>query len=173
MKIAFEIGSWRGDTIRELDGYDIIFAIEPVIENYRVLIKNIPNNVVPLCVAIGDKTEISDIYLSKKRSLSDTLIKEDKTRIRKVLIIKWDDLVDILNVKEVEYVKINIEGAEEIFLEGMTKVFPKQMKIQEHSRKGKTNIENLEKLIKEKGYKIVKKDKIEYYLEYEAKVKSN
>lgn len=172
MKIVFDLGAWQGDTTKKLaEQYDIVIAVEPVIENYKVLIKNIPDNVIPLCVAITDKTGMSDIYLDKK-SVSDTLIKGRKrsSDLRKVLTIKWDDLVGMLDIKEVEYAWVNIEGSEEMFLEGMTKVFPNKMIIQEHSRKGKTNLNNLEKLLEEKGYKITRRDKIEYYVEYEKKI---
>jgi len=171
MRIAFDLGAWQGNTTKKLaEQYDVVIAVEPVIENYKVLIKNIPENVIPLCVAITNKTGISDIYLSGKRSLSDTLIKEDNSKIRKVLTIKWNDLVDMLDIKEVEYAWVNIEGSEEMFLEGMSQVFPNKMVIEEHSRKGKTNLNNLEKLLGEKGYKITKRDKIEYYVEYEKKI---
>ena len=68
----------------------------------------------------------------------------------------WDTLVDLVNIKSVDYCKVNIEGAEEQLLEGMTKVFPKYMTIEEHTSEGLTDLEHFEYLLRLRRYKIDK-----------------
>jgi uncharacterized protein YajQ (UPF0234 family) len=85
---------------------------------------------------------------------------------RQIFVMTWDDMVDALNLKEIDFCKVNIEGAEIEMFEGMTKVFPKYMAVESHHRKGLGDDykKKLESLIKEKGYKIIDKGKITYIL---------
>ena len=89
--------------------------------------------------------------------------------MRVVPAMTWDDMMDALNIKEVDFCKVNIEGAEIEMFRGMTRVFPKKMAVESHMRKlnSKDYKEELERLMADKGYKIVDRGMITYLIEHE------
>ncbi len=69
--IAVNLGAWRGrKTIVLARKYNLVIAVEPVRENYEVLINTIVekglNNVIPVFAAISNKSGLGKIYLAKK-----------------------------------------------------------------------------------------------------------
>lgn len=183
VKTIVDLGAWIGITpcwFAQKNLNAIVIAVEPIIENYVELIKKIIKentpNVIPVLTAISDKTGKGEIFLAEKSNAHSFFIKKrfiDGKYKRLVPTITWDDLMDSLNIKEVDVAKVNIEGSEIDLFKGMTKVFPKKMVIDEHSRclKDETFYSELVKLIKEKGYKILEFDlpgckKSDLYLVY-------
>lgn len=159
------LGAWRGKhTIRFARKCDLVVSVEPVRENYEALIGAIIEkkltNVIPVFAAIGKESGIGKIHLSKisqGHSMYDMDDFDDATLTRKVMTITWDDLMDFLGIDRVDYAKVDIEGAEEDLLVGMTKVFPKRMLIEQHKHHGVTDIDNLLKLLEERDYVLTEK----------------
>lgn len=177
--ITVDLGAWKGFFMMELEARlsdkDLIIAVEPNIVVYKMMMEKIIENnlnIIPVLVAVSNKTGKDKLYLPK-RSLRYSLYKKnnfiDNLGRRTVLTTTWDDLMDMLDIKRVDFCKMNIEGAEEGVLEKMTKVFPKKMAIEEHTKDGITNMDNLKRLLKEKNYEIIKKvevkDSIWLYVE--------
>ncbi len=173
-----------------------IIAIEPVIENYLCVLdkmifpmkyfpedkdSKVPSdNIVPIFTAVSDHTGKQEIFLAIKGAshsfFEHKRFINNNAQSRMIPTMTWDDLMDSLNITEVDVAKVNIEGAEIALLKGMTKVFPKKMIIEEHERciRAGYSLDELHKLIKEKGYKILDfnmpRNKLaDIYLEYEGK----
>lgn len=145
---------------RKIGDNGLVISLEPVFENYRDLIHTIVtnklHNVIPLMIAISDKTSESQIYLSRS-SLSHSLVCRHGRDLgeRVTTTITWDDLMSRLNITHVDLVKVDIEGAEIAFLEGMNKVFPDKMILEEHSCEPEVSMERILALLKKKGYQIL------------------
>lgn len=174
--IVVNLGACRGEYTKffnnNIGKHGLIISVEPIIENYRelisVIVKNKLKNVIPIFAAIGDKTGKATINLAPDPKSHTFFPYKEKgiykfSFTREVPTISWDDLVDALNLTCVDFAKVDIEGAEELLLRGMTKVFPDKMLIEVHSKQKIINTENFENLLKEKFYEVVQKRKI-YWL---------
>lgn len=187
VKTIVDLGSWIGITpywFTEKNPNAVVVAVEPIIENYIEIIKKIIKEnkptIIPILAAISNETGKDKIYLADKSESHSFFMKKrfiDGRYKRLVPTITWDDLMEVLNIKEVDVAKVNIEGSEINMLKGMTKVFPKKMIIEEHSRclYDNTFYQTLVSLIEKKGYKMLNFNlpegkKSDLYLEYEGKM---
>ncbi len=161
--VVVDLGAFHGEATfffaQKVGKNGVVVALEPEIWNFRRLMEKILhyklNNVIPLLMAIGRETGKIDLNLGGENAHSTVLTGARLswgTRI--VPMISWDDLVDSLTLRDVELAKINVEGAEIQCLEGMTKMFPNKLVIDEHSRFG-VDVNRLLELLDEKGYKVV------------------
>lgn len=145
----------------------LVVSLEPIIENYRILIQTVIKrkltNVIPLLTAIGNETCKSNIYLNIHDDQHSLVFNGGQGK-RIIPVISWDDLVASINLKQVDLVKVDIEGSEIAFLEGMSKVFPDKMIIEEHARFG-TDLVHLTRLLAERGYRIVEKREWYFYVQ--------
>jgi len=166
--VVVDLGAWKG----EFTGWFAtkvkqVVSVEPVLINYERIPK--PQNVIPIYAAIGKTTGLGKIYIAHKTHKNSLMFKKHfgtETPLQKTLVIRWDDLVDILGIKEVDFVKVNIEGSEEDLLVGMTKVFPKKMIIEHHTKNNVTNLPHLYKLLRGNGYRIIKEELSDIYVEH-------
>ena len=163
MKVAFDLGACQGSKSTQdlAKKYDIVYAVEPIIENYRILVKTIINkgldNVVPIFATIDSSTRVDNIYVDPSTVVGHSLYKKSRfvnnmPPTRPVLVLSWNNLVDFLDVKHVDFAWVDIEGAEESLLKGMTKVFPKKMYIESHQDKGVADNDKITTLLVSKGY---------------------
>lgn len=138
----------------------IVYAVEPVIENYLWLIEKIHQyqltNVVPLMVAMGQHSGRQEININKRPAGHSIQIYRKKLMFSKrpVLVVSWDDLIDILQIEYVDLAKANIEGAEKEWVLGMTKALPQRMGIKFHIKWRSFNIAEMKGLLEEKGYRV-------------------
>ena len=102
-----------------------VFAFEPIQETQRVLRKNIEQNkcsntqVIPYALG-GSDTEVEffvDMNRLVKSSKFDVRIHQ-YTDIEKVKQIKLDSFVENEQLKKIDFIKADIEGAEREFLKG-------------------------------------------------------
>ena len=157
---------------RKVGNNGLVIAVEPVIKNYRRIIQLIINqqlyNIIPLMVAVTDKTGHSIINLSRDYDGHSLYWKNVFAGKRVTTTITWDDLVDICNISHVDLMKMNIEGGEINVLSGMTKVFPNKIVMTEHLRheeKPERVWLKLINLLDSKGYKIIKRESCFLYAE--------
>ena len=164
--IVVDLGAYIGETVafysKAVGKTGLVIALEPDKDNYHRLEQMIKkrklSNVVPLLMAIGKNTGIVDLRLTKGDNAHSTVLSTPRFRHRKrrVYAISWDDLMDAFALDHVDLVKVNVEGAEIEFLEGMSHVFPEKIALDEHSRFG-INLKHLMKLLKDQKYLLIKK----------------
>lgn len=107
----------------------MILAIEPSPKTYNILLRNIygKKNIIPLNIAIADSTSILDFYEAEDNaysSLKDTRRKRIKT-VHPVVAFSIDQLLSNLYLEQIDLVKIDVEGLEQLVLEGMTDTIAK------------------------------------------------
>lgn len=103
----------------------IVIAIEAHPENFDALLKNISlngfKNVIPLNVAAFNKDD-EQLRLFGSRDNGYSLKAFPNTGGVNVRAKRIDSIVENLNIKKVDWVKIDVEGAEVEVLEGMEKI---------------------------------------------------
>ena len=157
-----DIGSCIGDTVlyysRKVGKNGAVVAMEPEINNYstmcKLFFKYNCSNVIPIFAGIAKETGKTYLNIGGWNAHSTTFNPQYLQGKRMVPVISWDDLVEALNIPHVNLCKINAEGAEIEFLEGMSNILPKKIALDEHSRFN-VDINRLLQLLDAKGYKIV------------------
>ncbi len=138
----------------------LIVALEPDITNFLVLhnlvIKYQLANTITFLAGIGRKTGRAQLSIGGWNAHSTVLTGARFHGRRVVPIISWDDLVETLALTHVNVAKINVEGAEAEALEGMTKILPDKIMMDDHYRFG-TDSKHLEQLLFDKGYTILER----------------
>lgn len=150
----------------------LVIAVEPMIENYKVLInviiKNKLTNVIPLLTAVGKDTSRRRINFNTGIG-GHSLIFIGLGVGRIVPVLSWNDLVTLLNLTHIDLAKIDIEGSETELLEGMSKVLPNKMIMEEHCWLGTnwmgTDMKYIMKLLEDRNYKLLGRKKHLLYLE--------
>ncbi|MEI0496263.1 FkbM family methyltransferase [Brachyspira intermedia] len=126
-KAIIDAGAWIGDTALVLSEYtnDKVYAFEPVIQNINIMQEvvkiNKKNNIVPVCLALGDKNKTIKIADSKSNSYlsfnGDNKINVD--------MVTLDKFVEDNNIT-VGLIKTDLEGFEQPFLRGAINTIKKQ-----------------------------------------------
>ena len=107
-----------------------IFSFEPEKKNYNTFLKNIKlnkfNNIYPHKLAVADENKSIKLYLSKSENdgIHSTLLHTDtlSENYEEVEAVKMDDFVKNNNITKVNFVKIDVEGAEIDVINGMKQV---------------------------------------------------
>jgi len=102
-----------------------VFAFEPELNNFNILKKNIEinnyANVKLVKKAISDKTKIMRLFLNDSNKGSHTLGKQKNNKqSTEIESVRLDDFFDINN--KIDFIKIDIEGAEIDAINGMSKI---------------------------------------------------
>ena len=166
-KVVVDAGGWKGEFTKSFSQYaSLVISVEPDVDNFREILKMDLKNIIPVCVALDRKTEMREfkVYEATYRNTFYNKSRHHSFKLRNVLSVSWDDLMEYLNINHVDFMKVNIEGSEEGLIEGMTKVFPDKMIIEEHTKDRVTSVPNLIRLLEERGYKIFKRDPYDIYV---------
>ena len=146
-----------------------LYAIEPSPFNFDMLKKNIALNGIKNSEiyqkAAGSKGEMAKFYVANKSNLSSFIKRDDMDMYKngKIIDVEIVRLDDFLVNKEVDFIRMDVEGYEKEILKGlektMTKQHPKHFFIEIHSdllhKKNSSAREILEYLNKF-GYKVIK-----------------
>ena len=163
-EVVVDLGACIGSAMlpfaRKTGKQGLVIALEPDIINFKVIhgliIKYQLTNTIAFLAGIGKKTGRAQLSIGGWNAHS-TVLKGGRFHGRRVVpIISWDDLVDSLALPRVDVAKINVEGAEIECLEGMTKMLPRRLMIDDHYRFG-TDLKHLEQLLFDKGYTILER----------------
>jgi FkbM family methyltransferase len=135
-----------------------VFSIEPEKNNYNALCHATRDlyNVYIYNVAIGDITRMGTLHVGTKSDNHSTVRKLTE-ETQDVKIITWNDFVTRENITEVNLAKVDVEGSEIQWLNGMTHTFPSHIIMEEHSRLGTYSYKELTDLVEEKGYMFIRK----------------
>ena len=125
MDVGAHIGTFTLLTSKIVGEKCKIIAIEPEPQNYKQLIENIKLNnflnVNPLNIALGDYNGFGKLYISYSSQCHSLLIKEDKISSIEVPLKTLDNLLEELNLKKIDIIKIDTEGSELSVLKGAEK----------------------------------------------------
>lgn len=179
----FDVGSYCGYSVynfSKMTGKNgKVFCFEPDEENYKLLTKNIKNhnlkNVVPIKKGMWSETTELSFYKEGSLGSSITTMGYRPTHVTqsKIKTLKFEDSFNNLGLKELNFVKMDIEGAEVEVIESSLD-FIKNKNIhfsischpRNHNGRSVYTSEMLLKLFKKIGYK--SQIKIFKYKSYEA-----
>lgn len=119
--VGAHVGFFTIKAAREAGKNGSVVAVEPEPNNAGFLAENVKlaglNNVVVLKEAAGARAEKAKLYLRGGTGRSHSLIRQGQDFIE-VQVNKLDDVVSRLGLKKVNFVKIDVEGAELDVLKG-------------------------------------------------------
>lgn len=101
-----------------------IFAFEPDTENFRLLQKNISENncqnVETVNLAVSDKAGTARLFLSEENQGDHRIYNFGNKR--QSIEVKTVSLDDFLKNQRIDFIKIDVEGAEPLVFAGMTEI---------------------------------------------------
>lgn len=146
-----------GDT-----GKVLVFEADPA--NYEILQKNIKLNGIKNVVAINkgvyNKKTVLEFfsggsYTSSFHKTSYVQKDSDKYEVQKIDVVRLDDEMKNFKIKKLDLIKIDIEGSEEMALEGFTKGLKKyypNLMVETHIIDGKPTSAGVQRILKKVGY---------------------
>ncbi|MFH0961320.1 MAG: FkbM family methyltransferase [archaeon] len=100
----------------------IIFAFEPSGVNYYALEENISisrkTNIFPVKMAVSDRNGSVTLFNDPRGSGTNTIVNRISNNTEKVLAVTVDAFVRKRRLRSVDFMKIDVEGAEEAVLRG-------------------------------------------------------
>jgi len=109
-----------------------VYSIEAESDNYNILCKsidllNIGKHVIPIHLAVSNKKSVIKLYKSNhktRHSIFQNLM-EDRTYYELTKSDTLDSIQRRYNIPKIDYIYMNIEGAEYLALEGMKNILEK------------------------------------------------
>ena len=109
-----------------------VYAFEPEPSNYNLLLKNMKANglinIVPVRKAVSDKSGATMLFVNPKASTGHTITAHRE--LMKSISCEMTSLDESLSGQRVDFVKIDVEGAEIAVLRGMRRVISENPRIQ-------------------------------------------
>jgi FkbM family methyltransferase len=135
-----------------------VLAVEPNPTNYAILCRNIRDNklenVIALQVALSDKDGYARMSMSSNPTAHSLSYKTpDQTKTELVKIMRLDTLVEKQEINKVDFIKIDVEGAEKRLLEGASNTLKIILEMIIESDNTPQRQKTLQ-LLKNKGYKV-------------------
>ncbi len=123
--VGANVGLFTVKAAKEVGNDGLVIAIEPFLETALQLTNNVHangfTNVRVRNVCIGSDTEETRLHLNKGKPNSFSLVPKGDAKSISVLSVSLDDLCRWENLKRLDYLKIDAEGAEAAVLEGAQK----------------------------------------------------
>ncbi len=123
--VVIDIGAHLGEySLAVAKNAEIVIAVEANPDTFKILQKNIElnkiSNIIPINKAIYDSTGYQNLQIFGDKSGMSSLVMnyEDKSDSIKVKTETLDRLVDNLKLEKVDWIKIDVEGAEFNVLNG-------------------------------------------------------
>jgi len=162
--VVVEMGAYRGYYTLYLAGKvgctGRVIAIEPIPENSKFLRRNIKENALSnvSIVQKGVWNESGQItfYMNKDdmQSASITLADSKKKKIE-IEVDTLDNILDETNLNLVDFMIIQLNGAEYKAIEGLTKINPKNLAIAaRYTKSEETSVSQIADILKKRGYEI-------------------
>jgi len=163
--VGAHIGAYTVLAAEKVGEIGKVIAIEPEPKNYQYLIKNIKlnnfKNVIPVKIALTDHEGFGKLYLHPFVSADHSFVSRENEGFEESSFLETpvktlDNLVEELNLKKVDIIKIDTEGTELSVLRGAEKTLKANpgMKIIVSSYHYPEEVEGVSQFLKERGFKI-------------------
>ena len=141
--------------------HGLVIAIEPIDENYVVLLENIKansiKNIIPIKRAIWREKTLLKLYTTGRQaaSFSNEIISQPKRE----LIVEADSIDNIcrnIGISNVDFIRLQINGAELLALEGMNETLkwePRMLIAAPYDFQGKSLKDAIKQWLISKGYR--------------------
>lgn len=154
-------GGWIGlDTVVFAKKCKMVYTLEPFPDSYNKIVKNCRNNnvynVTLIPMAFSNKNILESGYIVDGSGANGINLNYPQNKVIgniDITSITWDTFINLYEIKQVDLCIIDIEGAEERFMEGMTKVLPKRLFMSIYHPSNDWG--RLRDLVKNKGYHLV------------------
>jgi len=152
-KVFVDVGANIGGYAIRAAKYCKVYAVEPLPRNYKILkINEKLNNVkiISFNIAAGNKNGKIKLYYTQGNWGISSIRYEQKAFME----VEMKTLDEIINEETIDLIKIDVEGAEDLVLEGARKCLKrtKMLIIEYH----KHSIFNVYKILKEEGFNFKK-----------------
>lgn len=151
--VGANVGIFALKAVRCVGNKGLVITIEPEPNNFELLRKNLKNyqNVIILQEAVGNYCGEAKLYLSENSE--EHSIKRDFGGGYVVVKIETlDSIITRLNLKKVNFVKIDVEGAEIDVLERAKKVLSTYKPVLAIEYHGNKNMNKIIKILKDFSY---------------------
>ena len=129
LDVGAHIGKYTIRAASKIGKNGKIISIEPNEDNFRILIQNLKLNQIKNCIPLNVAAYSNDTELelfvgsdSAKHSIVEKLDRGSK----KVKARALDNVLSELNIKKVDFIKIDVEGAEYDVIKGLEKTLTNQ-----------------------------------------------
>lgn len=173
--VGANIGFWSIPMASALNGDGCLHAFEPLASNFRRLAENVQRNGLDRVVRlhqIGLSNQNAELQLSLREDFSGgaetgnaaIVIDQDDNRFEctSIIVAPLDEIVDALGIDRLNFVKVDIEGHEDMFLAGARKTIQRfrpliYMEINEpyYERRGVDATKIFEKWQEASGYEAI------------------
>jgi FkbM family methyltransferase len=139
--VVLDVGAYIGypytlKSAKLVGDHGKVISIEPDPWNFRILTMNVKSNrlsnVILLNVAISDKDGESSFYVRKRPMVSRTQIPQNPSDVYRVIKVKTrsiDSILEQYNIPKVDWIKIDVEGAEMLVLKGARRLLSSKVNI--------------------------------------------
>lgn len=157
------VGSW---TVEMCKYFSLVYAFEPCVESFQILLQNMVNE------DLLDKTELFNNALADKNCFVKMIAPRgrDTLTARQMKVTSKGDVeaitIDSLGLSGCDLIKLDLEGAEALALEGARKTIDKFhpfliVEFNNLVRQFGSSEDHLEKRIKKMGYQMVWRDGVD------------
>lgn len=139
----------------------VVYALEPVEENYELLLRNIElnklTNVIPTKMAVSKETGKREIFVQEDATSGHSFFYRTNRSPVTVDTTSLEDFIDRMNIKKIDFLKIDCEGAEyEILTNCPERVFSMIQRIgmEYHYGEDKKDPQILVDVLEDNGFKV-------------------
>ena len=156
--IGAHIGSYTVRIAKAVGEEGLVIAFEPDPDNFKLLLLNLKvnklRNVIALPYAISNHSGTLTLHRSRCTGLHSTaVVPPGYIGSVKVKAITLDDIIKSVNIKRVDWIKIDVEGAEKEVLEGAIDTLKTTRNIVVEVKK--ENLRHIISISKSHGFKLL------------------